>query len=111
MRTSKGANRIDVPAATVGSKPPRSMYEKSTTGYVVVWASTRNVEAVTSSKETTNAKIAAATSPGRIRGSVTRRNVWYRFAPRFIDACSSDSSTPARLALKTLTTYGQVMMT
>jgi hypothetical protein len=54
---------------------------------------------------------AAATRPGRMSGSVMRRNVAHGVAPRESAASSTERSSPARLAVTRRTVHGIVMRT
>ena len=54
---------------------------------------------------------AAATTPGRMAGSVTWRNVVQRSAPRLCAASSIERSKPARLAVTRRTVQGMMIIT
>jgi hypothetical protein len=54
---------------------------------------------------------AAATTPGRISGKVTRRNVVHGPAPRFCAASSIVRSKPIKLAPTSRTVHGIVITT
>ena len=57
-----------------------------------------------SSMDRENARSAAAITPGKMSGNVTRQNVVHSFAPRSIAASSSLRSKPARRAFTVTTT-------
>ena len=61
---------------------------------------------ISSSKEWMKANSAPTSTPGRIRGSVTWKNVARGVAPRLRAAWPSRGSMPARLALTLVTTNG-----
>src|SRR5262249_54677886 len=62
-----------------------------------------NIAITTSSNEMANENTAAVTTPGRIRGNVTRKNVLIGPAPRLSEAYSSRRSKPRRAADTTMT--------
>src|SRR5919197_132622 len=68
-------------------------------GSVVRPGPTRNKLISRLPKEETNPNSAAATTPGRIAGSVTRRRVTQGSAPRLCAASSSVRSNPANVAV------------
>ena len=66
----------------------------------------RNNATTSSSNDVMKANSAPTSTPGRISGSVTWRNVPHGVAPRLRAACSSRRSKPARLAPTLVTTNG-----
>src|SRR5690349_6471857 len=71
---------------------------------VFVVAPETRFDMMKSSIDSENAINAAATTPGRISGNVTRQNVDHSLAPRSIAASSRRRSKPARRAFTVTTT-------
>src|SRR5207302_10311629 len=92
-------------AATVGSIF-HSRYCRIAIGSVVRPAPTKNRLISRLPNEVTKPNSAAATMPGRIAGSVTRRNVVHGGAPKFLAASSIVGSKPARLAVTSRAAHG-----
>jgi hypothetical protein len=88
-----------------------SRYWRMAIGKVVRPGPTRNSDISRFPKEMMKPKSAAATTPGRMSGSVTRRNVAHGVAPRESAASSTERSSPARLAVTSRTVHGIVMRT
>ena len=63
-----------------------------------------NSTITSSSQEWMKAKMPPETMPGRMLGTITRRRVWARLAPRLRAACSRRGSKPARLVETMITT-------
>ena len=73
-------------------------------GNVFVVAPDTRFVMMKSSIDRENASSAAARTPGRMSGKVTRQNVDHSFAPRSIAASSRRRSKPARRAFTVTTT-------
>src|SRR5688572_21282704 len=97
-------------AAMVGSIF-HSRYCRIAMGSVVRPGPTRNRLISRLPNELTKPNMDAATMPGRIEGSVTRRNVVQRSAPRLCAASSMVLSKPARLAVMSRTHQGMTTST
>ena len=80
-------------------------------GNVVRPGPTRNIDISRLPNDTTKPNSAAATMPGRMVGSVMRKNVVSGVAPRFCAASSMLRSKPARLALTRRTLHGMTRRT
>ena len=92
-------------AATVGSISVR-MPSHICLGSVGCRLPLTKMATTTSSNEVMKASSAPDTTPGRMSGSVTSRNVCQRPAPRFWAASSSVWSKPRSVAVTTTTTNG-----
>lgn len=90
-------------ALIVGSTPRRTIEYTRSGSVVEPTPATKNVM-TKSSNDIVNARSAAATTPGRICGSVTRKNVVSGSAPRSIAASSRSRPVPCRRAKTTTAT-------
>ena len=88
-----------------------SRYCRMAIGKVVRPGPTRNRLISRLPNEDTKPNSAAATTPGRMAGSVTLRKVVKRLAPRLCAASSIDRSSPARLAVTRRTVQGMTIST
>ena len=98
--------RNELTAAMVGSTSRTRLFQMRT---VRVCTSTpdRNRGINSSSNDVRNANSADDRRPGRISGSVMRRNAVRRLAPRLSAACSRRTSKPWSVAAMMMTTTGR----
>jgi hypothetical protein len=94
----------DIAAIVTSSRPSRSCHMRM--GSMSVLASRRNSDTGTLSKDDMKAMNAPASTPGRMIGNVTRRNVRQRVAPRLAELSSNAGSSCASAAIVVRMTYG-----
>src|SRR5919109_28150 len=110
MASTRPTTKMNVPNTnTCGGIPIRDApYTHSGN---VGFAPATKFDVTKSSMESANAISAPARIPGKMMGSVTRRNVVHAFAPRSLAASSSERSKPDRRARTVIATYAMLNMT